>query len=489
MSLSQRTSGKKSALSNKKSLQKEVEEEKVELTFEDESDVEDDGEGESIPIQTFDASASLNQKRKPVQAWEDPDDQEVEMDISSVARLRKLRKNQEETVITGEEYQDRLKEYYNNSIKTSHFYDWTSKKVEVADTQGESYLDSLLKTNTSILESNKSQGLPRDILKLTRAAAIPLENRHSSVIQALDFHKNNETLLSAGLDKTIKIFNISKVLETNKFELRPVKSIFTKNLPILTAKFNGTYNEIIATGQRKYILGFDLVKETFEKSAPSFITARLQNKVKSFSLSHDDQTIAIYGHNQYMMMVSAKTKQLLFELRLNSEISACSFSPDDKYLFATTEDGSIYQWDLNMRRVVEVFHDQGSMKTTCVDFSQDGSFLASGNSTGIANLYSFNKMTRTLEKNVTKEVGNLTTSLDNVKFNPTGEMLAITSRWKRNAIRILHVPTQTVFSNWPNMRTKLSYINRVCFSDNSRYLAIGNDIGNVIVYNFEHFEA
>jgi len=491
MSLSKKSSSKKSSAAKKKVILEEEEEEKLDYRSPANtpvSDNEDDGEENGEPFEDYNLSKQINIKRPPIQAWEDPDDKEVEMDISKVARLRKLRKNKEETIVTGEEYQDRLKEYYNQTIKTSHFYDWVNKKADVADTKEESYLDSILKTNTTIMEGSKQDTLPRDIIKLSKAAAIPTESRHNCVIQSIDFHKNNETLLSAGLDKTIKIFNISKVFETNKYEMRPMKTLYAKNLPILTAKFNGTYNEVLATGMRKYLLSFDLVKETFDKSTPSFISERLEGRVKSFMLSPDEETIALYGHNQYMLIVSAKTKQLLYELRLNSECSDCSFSPDNKYLFTSTEDGNIYQWDLGMRKVVEMFHDVGSMKTTCIDVSDDGSYLATGNAAGIANLYAFNKLTKTAEKNITKEVSNLTTSLDNVKFNPTGEIMALTSRWKRNAIRLLHVPSMTVFSNWPNMRTKLSFINRVCFSKNSRYMALGNDLGNVIVYNFEHYE-
>lgn len=481
--MSQKSSTKKKSSSTKKKVinEEELNNEIIEMS---DNEAIDSPQNEAYAI----SDNNINQKRKPQQVWEDTDDKDVEVDLSKVARLRKLRKNKEETVVTGEEYQDRLKEYYSKTMTTSHFYDWVNKGVETTEKKEESYLDSILKTNVPIIEGSKTETLPSEIIKLSKAAVLPLESRHNCVIQAIDFHRNNETLLTSGLDKTIKIFNLSKVFETNKYELRPMKTLYTKNLPILTAKFNNSYNEILATGLKKYLLSFDLVKESFDKSSPSFITARLENKIKSFALSPDEQTIALFGHNQYVMMVSAKTKQLLYEFRLNSECSSVCFSPDSDYLFTSTEDGNIYQWDLNTRKIAEMFHDTGSFKTTCIDFSNDGNYLVAGNSAGIANIYGFNKLSKTIDKTLLKEIDNLTTSLDNVKFNPRGEIMAITSKWKRNAIRLVHVPTQTVFSNWPNFRTKLSYLNKVCFSGNSRYMALGNDIGNVIVYNFDHYE-
>jgi len=57
-------------------------------------------------------------------AWEDEADKEVEVDIASVARLRKLRKTNDETTITGDEYQKRLKEFYVNRATYSDFLGW-----------------------------------------------------------------------------------------------------------------------------------------------------------------------------------------------------------------------------------------------------------------------------------------------------------------------------------------------------------------------------
>lgn len=113
-------------------------------------------------------------------------------------------------------------------------------------------------------------------------------------------------VLTGAMDKTIKIFNLSRTFEnSNKYELKPLKNIALTNLPILTAKFNPTDSEVIATGLKKYILSFDLVKETFEKSAPAFITSRLDGRIRSFEKSSDDKLLAIFGHNQYIMICSA----------------------------------------------------------------------------------------------------------------------------------------------------------------------------------------
>lgn len=48
-----------------------------------------------------------------------------------------------------------------------------------------------------------------------------------------------------------------------------------------------------------------------------------------------------------------------------------------------------------------------------------------------------------------KAVMNLTTGVHHMVFHPDAQMLAIGSRVKRDAFRLVHLPSCTVFKNWP----------------------------------------
>ena len=61
------------------------------------------------------------------------------------------------------------------------------------------------------------------------------------------------------------------------------------------------------------------------------------------------------------------------------------------------------------------------------------------------------------------------------------------SKWEKEALRLVHIPTCTVFSNWPTTKTPLSYVFSLDFSPNSGYLAIGNDKGKVLLYRLRHY--
>ena len=88
-----------------------------------------------------------------------------------------------------------------------------------------------------------------------------------------------------------------------------------------------------------------------------------------------------------------------------------------------------------------------------------------------------------------KAIMNLTTSIDNLRFNETGEILAVSSRREKDAMRLVHLPSATVFSNWPTSKTPLGYVWSFDFSPKSGYLAVGNDKGKCLMYRLSHYES
>jgi hypothetical protein len=64
-----------------------------------------------------------------------------------------------------------------------------------------------------------------------------------------------------------------------------------------------------------------------------------------------------------------------------------------------------------------------------------------------------------------------------VKFNPTSEILSMTSEAADNAVKMLHLPSMSVFSNFPGFNVNLKRINCVDFSVNGGYYSVGNNRG------------
>jgi U3 small nucleolar RNA-associated protein 18 len=184
------------------------------------------------------------------------------------------------------------------------------------------------------------------------------------------------------------------------------------------------------------------------------------------------------------MVLSGSSKQFLFEFKMNEACNSVCFDNESKYLFSAGAGGKIYQWDLNKRAIFSCINDVGSTNTTCLALSKN--YLASGNTSGTVNIYDCGENS-IINRQPLKEIQNLTTSITDLKWNKEGEMLGIFSKWKRNAIRLTHFPTMTVFSNWPNLKTNLKFISSLAFSDDCKHMALGNDEGRVYMYDFPYY--
>ena len=81
-----------------------------------------------------------------------------------------------------------------------------------------------------------------------------------------------------------------------------------------------------------------------------------------------------------------------------------------------------------------------------------------------------------------KIVLNLTTSVHSVKFSPTSEILAMSSEAADNALKLLHTPSMSVFSNFPGPNFNLRRVNCIDFSLNGGYFSVGNNRGAANLY-------
>merc|ERR1711937_699059 len=115
---------------------------------------------------------------------------------------------------------------------------------------------------------------------------------------------------------------------------------------------------------------------------------------------------------------------------------------------------------------------------------------------GVVNLYSEHQsqqqsrssfLSGSRAKTPLKSIMNLPTSADMVRFNSDGQILAMSSQREKHGVKLLHVPSRTVFSNWPTQQTPLGYVWSMGFSPGSKFLAIGNDKGKCLLYKLKHY--
>jgi U3 small nucleolar RNA-associated protein 18 len=162
------------------------------------------------------------------------------------------------------------------------------------------------------------------------------------------------------------------------------------------------------------------------------------------------------------------------------------FSRDESKLYTAGDEAEIYEWDLrSTRKCLTRFSDEGAFSTTALAVSNNS--LATGSKMGSVNIYSLDTLGQ--EKPV-KTLMNLTTQVTQLDFNHTGELLSFSSKWKKNAVKMAHLPSYTVYQNYPGVAPGvLKYAFCGGFSYSSRYFGLGTDEGKCHMFELEHFAA
>ena len=148
---------------------------------------------------------------------------------------------------------------------------------------------------------------------------------------------------------------------------------------------------------------------------------------------------------------------------------------------------------MKSRQCIERFSNGDGTITSSLAVSNTN--LAVGAESGVVNLYSEYRQQRSESSFLTgmraktplKSIMNLHTSADVVRFNSDGQILAMSSQREKHGLKLLHVPSRTVFSNWPTSQTPLGYVWSMGFSPGSKFLAVGNDKGKCLLYKLNHY--
>lgn len=240
------------------------------------------------------------------------------------------------------------------------------------------------------------------------------------------------------------------------------------------------------SGRRPFFYLYDAASGNLDL-VPRIHSGRLDKSLERFATSPDGRTVAFMGNDGYILLFDAMRKHCIADLKMNGSVRALTFTASGDQVLGSGSDGDVYRWDLRKAcQCVERFQNQDGTITSYLAASSR--HLAVGAESGVVNLYSELNMTAPSTKRTPiKSVLNLRTSADMVRFNPDGQLLALSSRREKNGMKLLHVPSATVFSNWPTSKTPLSYVWSHDFSPESRFVAIGNDKGNCLLYRVTHY--
>ena len=441
--------------------------------------------------------------------------------LASVPRLRKLRRTEAEDVVNGKEYAKRLRRQFEMLHPTP---DWAREAVKMParkkrrvsegadsdegvseedmdvdeDLPSAAPLSKLLQNAESLVRQSgpgkgKKRKLRPEVIDIQRTKDIA--GVQPSAITSLSFHPRLPLLLSSGPSSTLYLHHISPsppAPTPNPL----LTSMHIRGTPLSTTAFHPTDGRIFLSARRKYFHVWNLNTGRVEKISRVYGQQHEQRTMERFKLSPDGKYMALLGSAKkgggVINILSAGSLQWICQARVESRNGIADFCwwRDSKGLTIAAKNGEITEWSVIEQRVVARWQDEGAVGTTTIALGGQHEFvksafgtdrwIATGSSSGIVNIYdrrgwlaSPARTTATsvsteqpipLQPKPTKTLDHLTTPTSHLTFSPDGQLLAMASKWKRDAMRLVHLPSCTVFKNWPTSSTPLGRITGVAIA-------------------------
>ncbi|OAV91447.1 hypothetical protein PTTG_05109 [Puccinia triticina 1-1 BBBD Race 1] len=488
----------------------------------------------SETIERKESAPKTDRRPEKVPAWKDESANQVSVSIShGPSRLKKLRTlddrdDDQKITISGEEYEKRLRTQFEKMNPTPTWLSdrRQSKGKQIDGDEDEDQpgfgLDLILQSTgdlnrPKISKKTRKGILPKGQLQVERLRdanqAEPGKTK-SSPISCLQFHPHSDVLFTASAES--KRLSFFKIDGTHNPALH---FVHTPDLPIQAAEFcppstTNVSSTVLITGHRPYFYTFDLQSCQCIKSPQGlFHKSVFSQSSKGTSLSHfkfspQGNLVAFVGMNGLVELVdwsnNIGSSQVIHSLKSNNPIKSLAWSRNGTELLTIGSNAEVSIWDLRMNKIMGSWFDDGGFNPTkisttdqdCRRLTQE-SYTAIGSQTGIVNLYadqiqdgapsSFVDSFQTSRKPF-KTIGNLTTSINRLKFNPDAQVLGISSQVKKDGLKLVHVKSGTVFSNWPTSNTPLGHVTDFDFSHNSKYLVTANNRGKVLLYSLKFWE-
>ncbi|XP_043857324.1 U3 small nucleolar RNA-associated protein 18 homolog [Dromiciops gliroides] len=416
-------------------------------------------------------------KKKPV--WVDTEDEDEE-EIDMTHRFRKnMIKNAREKKLSKDKLQRRLKEEFQHAMGGTPAWAEFSRKKILSEDESDEDEDDLLKRTGNFISTSAS--LPRGILQMKSCLNANAERPSSAKISSVQFHPRAQVIMVAGLDNAVSLFQVDG--ETNP----KIQSIYLEQFPVYRARFSANGEEVLATSNLSKILYvYDMMGGNV---IPVHQVRGLKEKyVRNFEVSPDGSFLLLNGSSGYFHLLSMKTKELIGSMKINGKAAASAFSSDSTKIYASSVDGEIYIWDVNTRKCLNKFTDEGCLRGLSIAVSRNGQYVACGSSSGVVNIYNQDTCLRETNPKPIKAIMNLVTGATSMAFNPTTEILAIASSEANEAARLVHLPSCTVFLNFPMNRIKQIFLTQTLdFSPRSGYFALGNNKGKALLYRLHHY--
>ncbi|KAI5970795.1 UTP18 [Candida margitis] len=444
-------------------------------------------------------------------AWRDSDDEKLNVSLTSSDRLKKLKKTPEDDLISGKAYMLRLRSQFEKIYPRPLWADQVDQERDENSSDEDIVLDEdegqdndqqngkqtaalskLLSSTHQFVITKQLKLISPTRISITRLKDANYQKLSKGAVQAISFHPTHPILLTGGFDKTIRLYQIDG--KTNNF----ITSYYLRNCPIMSSHFfpQADRNIIYAAGRRKYMNKINLNTGEIEKISRMYGHEQVQKSFESFKISPQGSFIGLIGNSGWFNLVNGTTGQWIKGFKIEGTVVDFDFGFDESFVVVVNSAGDVWEFELKGKlssksetRILRKWSDDGGIGITKIKLGGRNSsrWLAIGSNTGVVNLYDRENFDTNAQPKPFKTVENLVTSISSLTFSPDGQLLAIASRGKRDAFKLIHLPSGSVYSNWPTSGTPLGKVTSVVFSPNNEILAVGNEAGKVTLWRLNHY--
>lgn len=430
-------------------------------------------------------------------AWKDSEDEEISISLLQSDKMKKLRKKETDSTISGKAYISRLRSQFEKIYPRPQWADATFEKDDDEDNEGSGDEDiqsddekteqgdvkalaKILQKTHNFQNNKNSKLLPPTKLDITRLKDANQKHPSKAAIQSLSFHPTHPLLLTGGYDRTIRIYHVDGKINN------VVTTIHLRDTPIQTAKFNqnNQINKVFAGGRRRYMYSWDLQTGAVEKISRLYGHEDTQRSFENFKVSPKGSFIGLVGNSGWVNIISSATSLYIQGFKIEGTIVDFDWSANEDFIVAINSTGDIWEFSLKTKKVVKKWRDETGVGITKVRLGgKNDRWCAVGSDSGIVTVYDRLNPTK-------KPIGTLdqlVTSISTLEFSSDGQMLCIASRAKKDALRLVHLPSCKVFQNWPTSGTPLGKVTAACFSPNNEMLSVGNEAGKVRLWRLNHY--
>ncbi|XP_050077222.1 U3 small nucleolar RNA-associated protein 18 homolog [Anopheles maculipalpis] len=397
--------------------------------------------------------------------WHDSDDDDEE-DSSNIKRNKFSR--------------EELPEQLTNERRRKQFEQLVGKP-KWADLDRDRDLDSddeILQKVGHVVKGTASQGLPKGMIELKKLKNLNRETKAEGEITGINFHPTSMVAIMTGKRGLVSIVTVDGVRNEK------LHTIWLPKMRVVCSSLSPDGSEATFGSYRKFYHVYNLMSG---RSDTLKIPERETWMMKNYRVSRCGKYLASAGECGEVHLMSAKSKEVLQTIQLRYPCQSLSFTPDSRYLLCHSNDTEVTVFSLEQKRIVNVFQDDGCVNGSCIAVCPNGQFVATGSRQGVVNIYRLDVTLSQKQPVPLKTINNLTTYIDSLSFNVTSELLAIASSTVKNAVKLIHVKSTTVFRNFPLPMTNMGHITTVEFSPSGGYLALGTKESTVLLFRVKHY--